>query len=134
MISVIVPVYNSEKYLKACIDSIIKQTYTDLEIICVNDGSTDGSLEILREFACMDSRVVVHSQENHGVSTARNVGLKFAHGEFVSFIDSDDEMELDMYELLIQTQNEYQADIVHCGYKRICRNGTIKEVFGTGTV
>ena len=57
MISVIVPVYNSEKYLKACIDSIIKQTYTDLEIICVNDGSTDGSLEILREFACMDSRV-----------------------------------------------------------------------------
>ena len=90
LISVIIPVYNVEAYLPRCLDSVIQNTYRNLEIICVDDGSTDGSPEILRDYAQRDARITVITKENGGVSSARNAGLDRATGEFVAFIDSDD--------------------------------------------
>ena len=89
-VSVIIPVYNVEKYLRECIDSILNQTLRDLELICVDDGSTDGSLEILHEYEKADSRVKVLTQHNMGAGAARNKGLAIATGEYLSFLDSDD--------------------------------------------
>lgn len=98
--SVIVPAYNVERYLPKCIESIINQTYSDLEIILVNDGSPDGCLEIMQQYAKQDRRIVVVSQENGGLSAARNAGLRVATGDYVSFIDSDDWVEPDMFSVL----------------------------------
>lgn len=97
-ITVIVPVYNSEKYLDKCIKSLICQTYENLEIICINDGSTDNSLEILEKYKLKDERIILLSQENSGVSTARNNGIKAATGDYVSFIDADDWVLLTLYQ------------------------------------
>ena len=94
MISVIVPVYNVENYLGKCLDSLINQTYKDIEIICINDGSTDNSLNILREYEQMDSRIIIIDQKNGGLSNARNIGLKEAAGEYIMFVDSDDWIDL----------------------------------------
>lgn len=132
MISVIVPVYNSCAYLKNCIDSILRQTYSDLEIICVNDGSTDGSLRILKELEQQDSRIIVLSQDNAGVAAARNAGLEIAQGEYVAFVDSDDELQPDMYEVLINLAQENGSDITHCGYRKMYLDGTSKDICGTG--
>ena len=118
-ISVIVPVYNSEKYLSDCLESILNQTWSDIEVILINDGSKDKSGIICDQFAIRDKRVQVIHQENHGVSYSRNVGLKNSSGELISFIDSDDTLDPDMYELLVNVMNEHNADIAHCGYKRI---------------
>ena len=94
MISVIIPIYNSEKYLKNCLDSVISQSYQDLEIICINDASTDNSMEILQNFQKKDERIIVITLEkNNGLSYARNVGLDRASGEYILFVDSDDELE-----------------------------------------
>lgn len=101
-ISVIVPVYNVEKYLAECLESIINQTFNDIEIICINDGSTDKSLDILNRYAQKDSRIKIVSQPNQGLSAARNLGIKLASGEYISFIDSDDYINIDLYETLIQ--------------------------------
>lgn len=113
MISVIVPVYNVEKYLNRCIDSIINQTYTDLEIILVDDGSTDSSGSICDEYAQKDERIKVIHKENGGLSDARNTGVAAATGDYVSFIDSDDYIEPDMMELLITTIGD--CDMSMCG-------------------
>ena len=121
-ISVIVPVYNSEKYLVECLESILDQTWKNLEIIVIDDGSTDCSGKICDDFALRDERIKVIHQDNHGVSYSRNVGLKNSTGELISFIDSDDTLDLDMYELLIGFMNEEKADIVHCGYKHIVKD------------
>lgn len=118
-ISVIVPVYNCEKYLADCLDSILGQTYQDFEIILIDDGSQDKSSLICDEYAQHDDRIRVVHQKNHGVSHARNVGLKLVTGDAVSFIDSDDTLEPEMYELLIRVMQEHGADIAHCGYKHI---------------
>ena len=83
MISIILPVYNVAKYLSECMDSVLKQTYSDLEVICINDGSTDDSLEILEEYASLDNRVVIINQENKGQGAARNKGIKLAKGEYI---------------------------------------------------
>lgn len=93
-VSVIIPVYNTEKYLKECLDSIVNQSLEDIEIICIDDGSTDNSLEILREYAENDSRFKIFSQENNGQGSARNYGLDVAKGEYIYFMDSDDFIEL----------------------------------------
>lgn len=131
-ISVIIPIYNAEPFLPACLDSVLAQTYSDLEIILINDGSTDGSGCICDRYAAMDSRIRVVHQENGGVSQARNRGLELASGELVSFIDSDDTMEPDMYELLVRIMDENHADISHCGYKRFDKNCLlVREVNGT---
>lgn len=131
MISVIVPVYNSELYLKKCLTSIAAQTYRDLEIICINDGSTDLSADILDEFEKKDIRFRIITQSNEGVSAARNRGLELAQGEYVTFVDSDDDIDPSMYQTLIDLANKYRADIVHCGYRKIELNGSVKDVCGT---
>lgn len=121
-ISVIVPVYNTENYLSECLDSILNQTWRNIEVILINDGSTDKSGQICDTIARLDERVRVIHQNNHGVSYSRNIGLKNSSGDFVSFIDSDDTLELDMYELLIKLIDENDADIAHCGYKHILKD------------
>ena len=132
LVSIIVPVYNTAQYLEECLQSIIGQTYRELEIIAVDDGSTDGSAELLDRLSENDSRICVIHQQNGGVSAARNAGLAVAHGDYVTFVDSDDLLESDMYETLIKLAEEHQADIAHCGYKKIQMNGTEKDVLGTG--
>ena len=115
-ITVIVPVYNVENYLNKCLDSIIKQTYKNLEIIVVNDGSTDNSGTICREYAQKDDRIVYIEKENGGISDARNAGLDRMTGTYVTFVDSDDWVELDYVETLYKKIIEYQADIVVGNY------------------
>lgn len=115
-ISVIIPIYNSEKYLKRCLDSVINQTYKNLEIICVNDGSKDNSLQILQEYAQKDNRIIIIDKENAGVSAARNDGIRKATGEYIGFVDSDDWIELDMYEKMYKALKKYNTDIVRISY------------------
>lgn len=111
-ISVVVPVYNVEKYLKECIDSIINQTLEDIEIICVNDGSTDSSLEILNDYAKKDSRIIVINKSNSGYGHTMNMGLNAASGEYIGIIESDDFADKNMFEDLYKLAKEYEADIV----------------------
>ena len=111
-ISVVVPVYNVEKYLKECIDSIINQTLEDIEIIWVNDGSTDSSLEILNDYAKKDSRIIVINKSNSGYGHTMNMGLNAATGEYVGIIESDDFADKNMFEDLYKLAKEYDADIV----------------------
>lgn len=101
-ISVIIPIYNSEKYLERCLDSIVNQTYKNLEIILLNDGSTDKSEEICKRYSDKDERIIYISKKNTGVSSTRNLGLEHVTGDYISFIDSDDFVELNMYEDLIE--------------------------------
>ena len=111
-VSVIVPVYNSEKYLLKCLDTLIFQTYTNLEIICIDDGSTDMSLEILNKYASKDSRIKVLTQVNGGASLARNAGMKIATGDYISFIDSDDWVYLTLYQTFADAvKSEEDIDI-----------------------
>jgi len=117
-ISVIIPVYNSEKYLKRCLDSVLGQTMSELEVICVNDGSTDKSLEILEQYSKSDERIIIINQNNLGVSTARNAGLDIARGEYVGFVDADDFIDSDFYEKLYTNAAVYSADVVCGGIKR----------------
>ena len=123
-VSVIVPEYNVEVYLAECLDSILKQTLKDLEIICINDGSTDKSPEILAEYAKKDSRIIVINQENKGPGSARNKGLEIATGEYVAFVDSDDWIDKDYYEKLYNTAVKYNAEIACSGYKRCSEDKT----------
>lgn len=111
-VSVIVPVYNKEPFLRKCLDSITLQTEKDLEIICVNDGSTDDSLSVLQEYAAKDRRIKIITQRNQGLSCARNNGLKNASGEYVSFIDADDWIDPNYYEILLKSAHSMRADIV----------------------
>lgn len=133
-ISVIVPVYNCEPYVARCVRSIMAQTHTDLEIICIDDGSSDGSGEILDALALEDKRLRVVHQANAGASAARNAGIDLATGDFITFVDSDDAIEPDMYETLLPYFNDKNVDIVHCGYKRIHFDGSVKDVNGTEKV
>ncbi len=110
--SIIVPVYNVEAYLRRCLDSIIAQTIPDWECICVDDGSPDGCGAILDEYAARDARFVVIHKENGGVSTARNAGLDVARGEYIGFVDPDDWIESDTYELALKAARENDADLV----------------------
>ena len=120
MVSIIVPVYNCEKYLRQCIDSLLNQSYRDLEIICVDDGSTDDSLNILHEYSDRDSRIIILNKINDGkgAAGARNLGLESATGEYVIFLDSDDFFEPDMIEKMVSAAEENNADIVLCRAER----------------
>ena len=111
-VSVIIPVYNSQKYLRECLDSIVNQTLKEIEIICVDDGSTDESLEILKEYDTKDSRVHVFTQPNKNAGAARNNGLKHAHGEYLLFVDSDDFFNLNMLEHSYKKALIADADMV----------------------
>lgn len=114
-VSVLIPVYNVEKYLEQCLDSIIKQTFTDIEIICVNDGSTDKSGDILKRYAVKDSRIVIVNKKNGGLPSARNAGIDAAKGKYLSFVDADDYIRPDMIEKLYNTAVKSKAEIVICG-------------------
>ena len=114
LISVIVPVYNVEKYLRRCLKSICDQTYSNLEILCVNDGSTDGSAAILEEYAAKDARIQVFTQTNSGLSVARNTGLNHATGEWITGVDSDDYLDSDTYEYALRSRAE-DDDIIIFG-------------------
>ena len=127
MISIIVPVYNVEQYLEKCMDSIINQTYKDLEILVVDDGSTDNSGVIADEYAEKDGRIRVFHTRNQGLSCARNLGLKEAHGEWIGFVDSDDWIEANMYEMLLEKAEETGADVVECGIFRVYTTRTIEK-------
>ena len=121
-ISVIVPVYNVEQYLERCVDSIINQTYKNLEIILVNDGSTDNSGQLCDELAKKDDRIRVIHKKNGGLSDARNVGVDEAKAELIGFIDSDDYIDEDMYELLINNLKAANADLSMCGHYDVYNN------------
>lgn len=110
-VSVIVPVYNTEGFLQKCLDSLTNQTLEDIEIICVNDGSTDNSLKILQEYATKDKRIKIINQENKKQGAARNAGMKIATGEYIGFVDSDDWIDLDFYEKLYNAATGHNFDI-----------------------
>lgn len=120
-ISAIVPVYNVEEYLSRCLDSLIEQTLQDIEIICVNDGSTDNCAQILEEYSNKDERIKVVTQKNMGISIARNEGVKISTGEYISFIDSDDWVDKDFYEKLYNAALETNADVAAAGIYRISK-------------
>lgn len=122
-LSVIIPVYNTEKYLNKCINSILCQKEKDLEIILVDDGSNDSSFEICREYASQYSYIKCIHIENSGPATAKNKGYEEAQGEYVSFIDSDDEILPEMYNLLIENAKRNDADIACCSYIQVDENG-----------
>lgn len=118
-VSVIIPIYNCGEYLEKCIQSVRNNTYTGLEIICVNDGSTDRSADILRRLQKEDSRIIVLEQENKGPSAARNTGLKTATGEYIAFVDADDLVHERYFELLANELESSKADIVICDFMRV---------------
>lgn len=113
-VSVIIPVYNVENYLQKCLDSVINQSLKDIEIICINDGSTDSSLNILKSYASQDNRIIIIDKPNEGQGIARNLGIDKAKGDYISFIDPDDYIELDMYEKMINQAKNLNSDIVIC--------------------
>ena len=117
LISVIIPVYNVEKYLEQCLVSVIFNSYKNLEIIVVDDGSPDNSAAVYNKYAELDKRIKIIVQENAGVSAARNAGIKVANGQYVHFMDSDDYIDLNFYEELIGDALQYDADMVACGIK-----------------
>lgn len=121
-VSVIVPIYNAEKYLNKCLESIIGQTYKNLEIILVDDGSPDNSPEICDDWAQKDSRIRVIHKKNGGVSSARNAGIDLAQGDYIGFVDADDWIEPNMYEVLINNAEKFSADKSSCGYVYYGRN------------
>ena len=116
-ISIIIPVYNTEKYLKKCLDSIINQTLKSLEIICIDDCSTDNCLHILKEYQLKDNRIkIIEQKENKGQGVARNLGLNIAEGKYIMFLDPDDWLELNALEILYKKSKETNADIIHFNY------------------
>jgi glycosyltransferase involved in cell wall biosynthesis len=117
MISVIIPIYNVEKYLSRCLDSVINQTYSDLEIILIDDGSTDSSRLICDKYAKKDPRIIVFHQTNQGPSQARNKGLDIANGEFIGFIDPDDVVSLKYFEILYKTLVNTDSDMILCNFQ-----------------
>lgn len=132
-ISVIMPIYNCEKYLKRSIESVLKQTYKKLELILINDGSTDNSLKVCREYERKDDRVQVIDKENGGVSSSRNAGLEIATGEYVTFVDADDWIEPCMYEIMLKQFDNSNIDFVLCDYKEEHVNGESIEIHNHAT-
>lgn len=118
LVSIVIPIYNVESYLRQCLDSVIHQTYTNLEIICVNDGSPDNSIDILREYEEKDSRVKVLNIKNQGLSGARNVGTSHCSGDYLLYLDSDDWIEMVAVEQALRAVQHYNADLVLWNYKK----------------
>lgn len=131
-ISVIVPVYKVEPYLRKCLDSIVNQTYRNLEIILVDDGSPDNCGAICDEYAAKDGRIQVIHQENGGVSATRNAGLDAATGDWIGFVDSDDWIEPDMYQYLLENVQSYKADVATCGIQSLMPSGMIESTVSSG--
>lgn len=128
LISIIVPIYNVEDYLSRCIESILSQTYENLEIILVNDGSTDNSIDICKKYLEIDSRLKLIIKENGGLSSARNKGLENATGKYIAFVDSDDWIDKEMFKTMLNVAKNESADIVQCGVKKIKENGKVERI------
>lgn len=124
-ISIIVPVYNCEKYVSRCLDHLLSQTYQDFEIICINDGSKDNSLGILKEYSHKDNRIIVLDQENKGIARTRNIGIQKASGNYIMFVDNDDYMDNDYLETYVKNALDGDYDIVIGGYRRIDNKGKL---------
>lgn len=127
LLSVIIPIYNTEQYLRKCLNSVVKQSYGNLEIICINDGSTDGSKEILNEYAKVDKRIKVINQSNQGLVRARKNGLEKSRGDLIAYVDSDDWIDLEMYSDMVRLLVNNSADVVTSGcYREYGQNTTIE--------
>ena len=126
LVSIIVPVYNAQKGLSRCLESICGQTYQELEIIVLNDGSTDDSLAICEQFRAKDPRIVVVDKENEGVSCTRNAGLVLAHGDYIQFADSDDALDPDYTQNLVQAALQHSADLVIAPYWMVIPSNSTK--------
>ena len=122
-ISIVVPVFNVEKFLKKCIESIISQSFSNFEVLLVNDGSTDGSLDICLQYTKIDDRVKVINKKNGGLSDARNAGIKYATGKYICFIDSDDFIEKEYLQKLYKNIVKYNSDVSMCEYFITDENG-----------
>ncbi len=125
LLSIIMPIYNVEKYLPTTLDCVLNQTFRDFELILVNDGSTDSSGEICEQYAKNDNRIKVIHKKNEGVSEARNVGVAAASGDYIGFVDSDDIIEPIMYELMVKAALDYDCDIIQCEHDR---NNTLSNI------
>lgn len=128
IVSVIVPIYNTASYLSRCIASLVNQTYSDLQIILIDDGSTDNSGAIADEWQAIDSRIEVYHQSNRGQSAARNVGLQHAKGEYIAFVDSDDYIDSNYFSTMLQAADD-TTDCVQTGYRRVKKNGEIIKAY-----
>lgn len=131
LISIIIPAYNIDKYIGKCLDSVLNQTYSNIEVIIVNDGSTDKTKDIIDKYVLKDKRIIAIHKENGGVSSARLRGIQVSHGDYIGFVDGDDYIEPNMYEKLYDNAKKYQADISHCGYQMVFHN-RIDRYYGTG--
>lgn len=135
MISIIVPAYNIKEYIGRTLDSILSQTYSDIEIIVVDDGSTDGTAEVVDSYATQyPTQIHVLHISNGGVTNARLTGISHASGDWIGFVDGDDEIETDMYERLMENVLKYGADISHCGYQMVFPDGRINYFHNTGNL
>lgn len=132
LISVIIPAYNAEEYLARCLDSVLAQTHQDLEILVINDGSTDGTATIIDDYAARDCRIKPIHQANAGLVAVRDRGIELASGSYVSFVDGDDEIEPDMLERLLSNALKHEADISQCGILYCFYDGRKKPMHGTG--
>ena len=126
LISIIVPVYNAELYLRECVDSVLAQTYQNWELILINDGSSDGSKDICTEYENRDCRIRAYHHENHGVSYTRNCGIDFSKGEYLCFVDADDKILPDYLSYLLNQMTENEADIIYCGYQLLYGDKFVK--------
>lgn len=133
-ISIIIPAYNIESYLPRTLESVLEQTYTNLEIIVVDDGSKDSTGKVIDEYAQKDSRIRAIHQKNGGVTSARMRGVEESSGEWIGFVDGDDFIDVDMYERLLANAIKYNADISHCGYQMVFPDGHIDYYHNTGTL
>ena len=127
LISVVLPIYNVEKYLKRCLESVVNQTYKNLEIILVNDGSTDSCLQICEEYAKCDNRIKLINKKNSGLGMARNTGIDNANGEYICFFDSDDYIKLDTIEKLYRKIEKEMPEIICFGFNRVSTDGKITD-------
>ena len=126
-VSIIVPIYNSQNTLEKCIKSLINQTYRNIEIILVNDGSKDNSIKIINDFLKQDNRIILINQENNGVSASRNIGIRVANGEFIAFVDSDDYVDEIFIEKTIEIFNKTSCDVVRNNFRKVYEDGKIME-------
>ena len=131
-ISIIVPAYNVASYLPMCLESLLAQTHTNIEVLVVNDGSTDDTATVLDMYAAKDSRIKPIHKENGGVTNARFCGIEHAAGEWIGFVDGDDAIDPDMYERLLANAVKYDAQISHCGYRLVLENGRARYFYNTG--
>lgn len=131
LISIIVPAYNADRYIKGTIKSIIAQTYRNIEIICVDDGSKDNTYNTLNDLSAFDERIRLFKKKNEGVTKARKFGFEQAKGEYIGFVDSDDIIEPTMFEQLFKNIKHFNADISHCGHDIVWLDGRQKSCYGT---